>query len=99
MKYALIVIASAFFATTALADDGTRFCASNGEMAAVVAQARDAGLPISDVMTMAIANFPRGDARELVMTVVAAVYASDWTPYEAFAIIEEVCLQGLGEQL
>lgn len=99
MKYALIVIASAFFATTALADDGTRFCASNGEMAAVVAQARDAGLPISDVMTMAIANFPRGDWRELVMTVVAAVYASDWTPYEAFAIIEEVCLQGLGEQL
>lgn len=99
MKYALIVIASAFFATTALADDGTRFCASNGELAATVAQARDAGVPISDVMTMAISNFPRGDIRDLVMTIVAAVYASDLTPYEAFSAVEDICLQGLGEAM
>lgn len=99
MKYAILVIASAFFATAGLADDATRFCASNGEIAATVAQARDAGVPISDVMTMAITNFPRGDIRDLVMTIVATVYASDLTPYEAFVVVEDVCLQGLGETM
>lgn len=99
MKYAILVIASAFFATAGLADDATRFCASHGEMAAMVAQARDADVPISEVMTLAMTNFPRGDMRDLAMTIVAAVYASDWTPYEAFAYVEDVCLQGLGEQM
>lgn len=99
MKYALITAVTALLSTSALAGPAEEFCMANGEIAATSVQARDAGIPISETMQVAMVSFPKGELRDLAMTVVAAVYASDWDAYEAFAIVEDICLQGIGEAM
>lgn len=93
-----ITLALALTAAPAMADDVDELCTNLSIVAAGIADMRDQGVGLSEVI-MAIQNNSDGFVEDMMINVAVATYNNRATAAQAYQAMNEACYSTMGEAM